>query len=204
MSSFFNVAFRNQIDMIRPNQTTIKTDCKWSIWMEESTEGWMVASIPKAALADAPTSGMGSAPCHNHDMPKSQTERNQFHSLREIPPNLILTAETLVKAGNPPADIFRFLVSQWGEANANDDPPFTLTDVQNMFPVTRFERAFDATNLIAYLKQRKEKDAELEYLLTTDCNGSIDKVFFVAKGANSDLVYFTKKERIIFLSRTVQ
>jgi hypothetical protein len=137
--------------------------------MEESTEGWMVASIPKAALADAASSAMGSAPCHNHNIPKRQTERNQFASLREIPPDLLLTAETLAKAGNSPGDIFRFLVSQWDEVNAKDDPPFTLTDVQNTFQGTRFERAFDATNLIAYLRQRKEDDAELDYEFTTDC-----------------------------------
>jgi hypothetical protein len=49
-----------------------------------------------------------------------------------------------------------------------------------MFQGTRFERAFDATNLITYLRQRKEHDAELDYEFT---NGAIDKVHFIAKGA---------------------
>jgi hypothetical protein len=45
-------ANRNAVDMARPTQTTKKTDCKWAIWLDESTEGWMVSSIPKAAVED--------------------------------------------------------------------------------------------------------------------------------------------------------
>jgi hypothetical protein len=174
---------RNQIDMSRPTQTTTKTDCKWSIWVEESTEGWMVAMLPRGALSEATTKGTGTAPVHNHELPKTQTERNQFHTLREIPEHLRQYAEILAKAGTAFSDIFRFLVSEWDDENANEDPPFTLKDVQNMFQGTRFERAFDATNLIKYLRQRKENDAELDYDFTTDSNGAIDKVLFIAKGA---------------------
>jgi hypothetical protein len=188
----------NPVDAQR-QKTSKKLDCTWGVWIEHVDVGWMVTVPQERAITAAVAAGGNDCLVHNHPLLVTAAERNLNPSLREIPDDLADYANCLKKGGMGPSSIYRALVRECREQGI--DVTFNQDDIRNKYAVSAADRLLDCTNLIGHLKERKVLDPQAEYdIHLDDEDGSLDRVFFVLKGAHevwdrskgSVLLYDTK------------
>ena len=171
-------------EMTRPNQKeSVKTDCKWVIGTEESTEGWVITYPPPDSIKHAVTNfpNKFECVCHNHQLKTNQVEIMMDPKLRSIPDNLRALANTLhEKAGLSASKIYFALVRECREQGI--DVTFSQEDVRNLNPAKAGDKILDCTYLVKHLKERLEEDEELEYDVQYGDDGAPETVFLVIKG----------------------
>ena len=151
-------------EMTRPNQKeSVKTDCKWIISTEESSEGWVITYPPKDSIehVEANCPNKFECVCHNHPLKTNPVEIMMDPKLRSIPDELRALAKILHDDGGLPASkIYFALVRRCRELDI--DVTFSQEDVRNLNPTKPGDKILDCTYLVKHLKERLEEDEELE------------------------------------------
>ena len=147
-----------------------KQGCGWSGRLEETTEGWMWYSFTEHKGADGKP--LASESGHSHALTTSLGQRLVHATQREIPVELRDIAMRLRKSGTSSKDVENFLRGE--VLHKGDVPAFTYSDVRHLVGATTSERAWDATDFIERLEERKR-------LRGLFCKFSLDFVVF-AKG----------------------
>jgi len=181
------------------NRGTKKCNCTWALWIEESSEGFMVAEPCAKALAtllqrNAP-SGTSFHSLHSHDMYLTNDEKNTNPSLRSMSDKESEIAELLSKAGLSSSLIYNFLYSQCKEEGR--PVTFTKEDIYNRF--FRDKRDLDCTNVLNYLQARYTQNNSLPYDIYLSENGIMERLFFVM---NNGISMFESSECKIVLYDT--
>jgi len=167
------------LDVSRPNQKpSIKTDCKWAIYVEELMEGWMVTHPPESSIHAAEMSENNEL-CivHNHDLCKTEASKILYSNLREIPEMVDNYANFLKKGGMSSSMIYHALVQECLEKDV--DVTITPQDIRNKYGSPASESILDCTNLHVYLMQRLSSDPSLEYDIYIDESGKMERIFLL-------------------------
>jgi hypothetical protein len=147
--------------------------CKWSLWVEECVEGWVIKSF--CGHDDA--AGL----VHNHELVQSREEANARASMRSMPEEHMPTAKSLVSAGLRVSEVVRWL--RYQVEKVGEEVSFNYQDVYNATSASAAARALNATNFVEDLRQR-EQDHGLFYRTQTDDDGCLKNVFFAMHGAH--------------------
>jgi hypothetical protein len=148
--------------------------CKWSLWMEQCVEGWVIKS-------HSAHDGVAGTVMHNHALAQSQEEANARPAMRSIPEKLLPTAKSMVKANMSVASVYRWLRQQV-KADGNE-VAFIYQDVYHATGASTKERMLDATNLVETLRRREQEEG-LFFRSQTDSEGCLTSVFFAMRGAH--------------------
>jgi hypothetical protein len=152
--------------------------CGWSGRLEETTEGWLWYSFSrhKGGESRPPPLECG----HSHDLTTTLGQRLAHATQREIPEELHDIAKLLRKSGAAIKDVENFLrvkVTSMGDTAA-----FTYDDVRHLVGATTAQRAWDATDFIEQLEERRKLRA-LFCKFSLDADGRLENAFFVMDGA---------------------
>lgn len=173
------------LDIKRPNQNqTIKTDCKWAVYVEELCEGWMVTHPPEYAI-DAAKLVENNSIClvHNHELCQSEAVKIMYANFREILDCLNDYATYLKRGRMSSSEIYHALVRECIERGMNVS--FTAQDIKNKYGDTAEQSILDCTNLHEYLQQRLSNDPTLEYDIFIDEEGKLERIFLLCKMENA-------------------
>ena len=142
--------------------------CKFYVQYEECLEGWVLVTYhPHNSELE-----------HSHDLYQTQVEMMARASGHSLPPELLNIAHCMAKT-NSIANIDKTL-----QANAREmGLPMTWTRdyLRNHFAPSHQVKGLQVANLLADLESRKS-DTGLKYLLQTDDDDVIDRVFVELKG----------------------
>jgi hypothetical protein len=155
-----------------------KQGCGWSGRLEETTEGWMWYSFTEHKGADGKP--LASESGHSHALTTSLGQRLVHATQREIPVELRDIAMRLRKSGTSIKDVENFLRGE--VLHKGDVPAFTYSDVRHLVGATTSERAWDATDFIERLEERKRLRG-LFCKFSLDFDGRLENAFFVMDGA---------------------
>ena len=155
-----------------------KLQCGWSMRLEETTDGWMIYSFTEHRSGDGKLPANESG--HSHDLTVSLGQRLAYANQREIPEELHDIAKLMRKSGASIKDVENFLrvkVTSMGDIAA-----FTYDDVRHLVGATTAQRAWDATDFIEQLEERR-KLRGLFCKFSLDADGRLENAFFVMDGA---------------------
>jgi hypothetical protein len=100
---------------------SIKCNCQWAVYFEESDVGWVVSNYSESALkAEA---------CHSHPLYQSVEEKNTNAALRHLPESLGITADLLHENGATLQQIYQFLLEHCRRSNVEAN--FVIVDIKN-------------------------------------------------------------------------
>ena len=157
--------------------------CKWSMWLEECVEGWVVSDL------SGHNDDIGES--HSHLLAQTREEANAHAAMRSIPEELLPTAKSMVAAGLRVADVVRWLIRQ--VKATGDEVAFNYMDVYHATGASTVERALDATNMMEALRQREQQDG-LFFRSQTDSEGCLKSVFFAMHGAHEIYAVDAKRQ----------
>jgi len=157
-----------------------KSDCRWTLTLEECVEGWAIRS----AHLDPGEGG------HSHGLLHTTTEVMARSSMRSIPPHLVDLGKAMVLSGIAPSKVHVFLKAQAEKEGSK--AVFNYNDVYHACSASTGERRLDATKLVEMLRQR-EVDRGLFQRITTDEDGCLKEVFFQLDGSTE--IYANELER---------
>jgi hypothetical protein len=157
-----------------------KSDCRWSLTVEQCVEGWAIRSLH----LDPGEGG------HSHGLLHTTTEVMARSSMRSIPPHLVELGKAMVLSGISPAKTYQFLRAQAEKEGSG--AVFNYKDVYDACGASTGERRLDATMLVELLRQR-EVDRGLFQRTTTDEDGCLKEVFFQLDGSTE--IYANEPER---------
>ena len=155
-----------------------KSSCGWKGRIEETTAGWMWYSFSPHAdvVGKLPALENG----HSHALTVTLGQRLAHATQRDIPSELHDTAKLLRKSGASIKDVENFL--RLKVQTEGDVAAFTYSDVRHLVGATTSERAWDATDFIQRLDERREgRGLFYEVLLSSE--GRLESAFFVMDGA---------------------
>jgi hypothetical protein len=153
--------FRGKRNTGQRETTTKKCNCKWGMWIEQSSDGWMFACPSAQAVKDIREKGGDCDFNSSHSHPLFQTldECNTDSTLRGLNAAQHSLAEILSRAGNTPTQIFHTLQREC--KHNGEDVTFTAKDISNLFATPAAEKALDCSNLLEHLHDRFIKDSTL-------------------------------------------
>jgi hypothetical protein len=103
---------------------TIKCNCPWAVYYEESTVGWVASNYSEATIK-----ARGQ---HNHALYQTVAEKNTNPALRHLSESLGITAELLRdRCGQTMPQIYDFLVDHCHKSGMEAN--FTQIDIKNRF-----------------------------------------------------------------------
>ena len=130
--------------------------------MEECSDGWTICG--------------GLFVHQGHSLIQSCGSSLSDATLRAIPHQLIDLGHSLRRAGFSISHINRALECEGRQLGLSIN--WTYQDVYNKFSETPHEKILDTSNFLHYLRTRYE-DKNLYFDLTTDCEGCLNKIFWV-------------------------
>ena len=147
-----------------------KRNCGWRLTLEHCVEGWAVFFVTEHEHYTP----------HNHALTQNTAEAMAFPAMRSIPEELLPIARDLKDSGAKVKDVYSFL--QHTVRKEGKEPLFNYDNVYYAVGASTQERALDATNFVAWLRER-EKATGLPYEHTEDADGCLDKAFWPMEGA---------------------
>ena len=147
--------------------TCIGTGCPFVLWLEESTEGWVIKDCNNQ---------------HNHELSQSVEESNISSSTRLIPEVLHTIAQAMQIAGNSAAVINNTL-----KANAvrmGLKCTWNYKDVYDTYTPSAHKSGADANGLLEWLIQRKI-DHGFQYRVKSNEDDVMESVIFVLEDGQS-------------------
>ena len=152
--------------------------CGWRMTLEETTKGWMIYSFTEHKGGDGklPPTEHG----HSHDLAITLGQRLVRITQREIPEELHEIAKLMRKSGSSIKDVENFLRVK--VTSSGDTAAFTYDDVRHLVGATTAQRAWDATDFIEQLEERR-KLRGLFCKFSLDSDGRLENAFFVMDGA---------------------
>ena len=155
-----------------------KHQCGWSMRLEETTDGWMIYTFSEHKSAEGRPLAKENG--HSHDLTVTLGQRLSQAAQREIPGELHEIAKLMRKSGSAIKDVENFLRVK--VTNSGDTAAFTYDDVRHLVGATTAQRAWDATDFIEQLEERR-KLRGLFYKFSLDSDGRLENAFFVMDGA---------------------
>ena len=155
-----------------------KHQCGWSMRLEETTDGWMIYTFTEHKSAEGRPLAKENG--HSHDLTVTLGQRLSQAAQREIPGELHETAKLMRKSGSSIKDVENFLRVK--VTSSGDIAAFTYDDVRHLVGATTAQRAWDATDFIEQLEERR-KLRGLFYKFSLDSDGRLENAFFVMDGA---------------------
>jgi hypothetical protein len=115
--------------------TSKKTDCKWGVWVEQSTEGWIPSICSLSKLKMNGNIGTESFDSHNHSLAATFLDVKKSAKLREIPDEIATFCNSLHEARMKPSKIYYSALEKCGKLGI--EPTFILADIQNKYSLNR-------------------------------------------------------------------
>lgn len=145
-----------------------KHQCGWSMRLEETTDGWMIYTFSEHKSAEGRPLAKENG--HSHDLTVTLGQRLSQAAQREIPGELHETAKLMRKSGSSIKDVENFLRVK--VTSSGDTAAFTYDDVRHLVGATTAQRAWDATDFIEQLEERR-KLRGLFYKFSLDSDGRL-------------------------------
>jgi hypothetical protein len=157
--------------------TSKKTDCKWGVWVEQSTEGWIpsICSLSKLKMND--NIGTESFDSHNHSLAATVLDVKKSAKLRGIHDEIATFCNTLHEARIRPSKIYYSALEKCDKLGIA--PTFVLADIQNKYSLNSSEDWLDSSQLIQYLQDVSNQDKNRQFAWGLSEDAVLDRIFYV-------------------------